>query len=279
MPASTCLRRGDRALDALVERDRRRARRARQAFLQARRGGVDASSDRPENPCRRASRSRRRRAARRSGGRARRSRRAAAPWWSTCRRARCATSFGRCALIASSTGPAANTVPHSVSMVATSAPQRAGDLAQQVAEAAEHRHQHAVAGLDQRDQDRLDAGARRAVDQERPAVAGLEQPAQQRHGLVHVAGELRVELPEQRHRHRAGTRGSTLIGPGPINSRGSGSSSPGRGSEVDISGAPRARNGRRAQGLPPPMRWRNGLTCAPSLPGSTGLDRAVHLPK
>ena len=59
-----------------------------------------------------------------------------------------------------------NTVPHSVSMEVTSAAAAGGDLVQQMAEAAEDRHQHPVAGLDQRDQKGLDAGARGAVDQE-----------------------------------------------------------------------------------------------------------------
>ena len=78
-----------------------------------------------------------------------------------------------------------------------------GDLAEQVSEAAEDRHQYTVAGLDQGDQHGLDAGSGGAVDQERPAVGGLVEPAQQRHGLVHIGRELGVELAEQRHRHGA----------------------------------------------------------------------------
>ena len=49
------------------------------------------------------------------------------------------------------------------------------DFRQQIAEASEGRHQHLVAGRDDRDQDRLDAGARGAVDQERPFVFGADR--------------------------------------------------------------------------------------------------------
>ena len=77
------------------------------------------------------------------------------------------------------------------------------DLDQQMAEPAEHQHQQFVAGHDQRNETGLDAGARRAIDQERPLVGGTEHAAVELHGLVHVAGELRIELALQRHRHRA----------------------------------------------------------------------------
>ena len=78
-----------------------------------------------------------------------------------------------------------------------------GDLAQEMAEATEHGDQHPVARRDQRDQDRLDPGPRGAVDQERPVIGGLKQPPQERHGFVHVGGEGRVELAQQRHGHGA----------------------------------------------------------------------------
>ena len=78
----------------------------------------------------------------------------------------------------------------------------AHDLAEQMTETAEDRHQHRIAGGDQRHEDGLDAGARRAVDQERPAVLRLIDAPVQLHRLVHVGGERRVELAEERHRHR-----------------------------------------------------------------------------
>ena len=51
------------------------------------------------------------------------------------------------------------------------------DLGEQVAEAAEDRHQHLVAGRDQRHENGLDAGARGAVDHQRPLVRGAEDRA------------------------------------------------------------------------------------------------------
>ncbi len=78
-----------------------------------------------------------------------------------------------------------------------------GDLGEQMAEAAEDRHQHLVAGRDQRDQNRFDAGARGAVDQQRPFVLGTIDLPQQLHRVVHIGGERRIELAEHRHRHGA----------------------------------------------------------------------------
>ena len=75
------------------------------------------------------------------------------------------------------------------------------DLAQQVPEPPEDRHQHPVARLQHGDQNRLDAGAGGAIDQQRPAVGGAEHLPVERHHLVHVLGETRIELPEQRQRH------------------------------------------------------------------------------
>ena len=80
------------------------------------------------------------------------------------------------------------------------------DLGQQQAEAARADHQDGRTRLDQGDQRRLDPGARGAVDQEGPAVFGHEDPAIERHGLVHIGGEFRIELPEQIRRHGAQER-------------------------------------------------------------------------
>ena len=43
----------------------------------------------------------------------------------------------------------------------------------------------------------------RAVDQQCPMVGGAEYAAVERHDLVHVAGELRIELALQGNRHRS----------------------------------------------------------------------------
>jgi hypothetical protein len=77
------------------------------------------------------------------------------------------------------------------------------DLDQEMPEAAEDRHQDLVTGGQERDQHRLDPRARRAVDQEGPPVLGLEDLPVEDHDLVHVLGELRVELPQELRRHRA----------------------------------------------------------------------------
>jgi hypothetical protein len=61
-------------------------------------------------------------------------------------------------------------------------------------------HQHPVTRLDQRHQQRLDAGPRGAIDQQ-GALGGLEHLLEQRRRFVHVGGELWVELTEHRHRH------------------------------------------------------------------------------
>ena len=70
-------------------------------------------------------------------------------------------------------------------------------------EAPENRYQDAIAGLDHRYQHGLDGRACRAIDEEGPLVAGLEHLPVQGHDFVHVAGELRIELSEERHRHGA----------------------------------------------------------------------------
>ncbi len=70
-----------------------------------------------------------------------------------------------------------------------------------MAESAEYGNQHAIARLDGRDQHRFDRRPGGAVDQKRPGIFGFEDPAIKRHGLVHIARELRVELAEQGRRH------------------------------------------------------------------------------
>ena len=75
------------------------------------------------------------------------------------------------------------------------------NLGQQMTEAAEDRHQDLVARNDERGQARLDAGPRCPVDKERPIVLGAEDLAVERHDLIHVFGELRVELTQHGRRH------------------------------------------------------------------------------
>lgn len=81
-------------------------------------------------------------------------------------------------------------------------PEPLRQLGEQIAEAPEDRHEHAVARLDQPGQHRLQAGARRAVDRIRPAIVRAEQLPQHLHRLVHDGGELRIELPQNRMAHR-----------------------------------------------------------------------------
>ena len=76
-----------------------------------------------------------------------------------------------------------------------------GDLDQQVAEAAEDRHEDLVAGLDQRHQRGFDCGTGGAIDQHGPAVLRLEHAAVERRSLGHEVAELRVELAEELGRH------------------------------------------------------------------------------
>ena len=85
-----------------------------------------------------------------------------------------------------------------------------GDLAQQMAEPPEDRDEHPVTGDEHGRQDRLDARAGGPVDQEGPPVGGAEHFPVERHHLVHVPGEVRVELPEQRQRHRLKDAGIDL---------------------------------------------------------------------
>lgn len=82
-------------------------------------------------------------------------------------------------------------------------PAAAGDFAQQMAEAAKHRHQHFIARANGRHQNRLNARAGGAVHQHRPAVFGAEHPAIERHYFVHVVGHRRVVLTNQLARHGA----------------------------------------------------------------------------
>ena len=84
--------------------------------------------------------------------------------------------------------------------VGTGAPR---DLGLEVAEAAEDGDQHLVARRQDRVHAGLDAGARGAVDHQRPVVGGTEHSTVKCHHLVHVFGELRIELALDRHRHGA----------------------------------------------------------------------------
>ena len=78
-----------------------------------------------------------------------------------------------------------------------------GDLDHQEPEAAALGHDDPIAGLDQRDDRGLQAGAPRARHRERALVRGLEREARELDDLAHDRRELRVELAEERRRHRA----------------------------------------------------------------------------
>ena len=203
MPASTCLRAQHHALDALIEGDGRRARRSGQALLQAGGGSIDLPGVDGEIH-----------AAQRGGGvdvqqavvaaaDRRRCRPAAAPWWWRCRRAPGPAASGRCCLTAASIASGANTVPHSVSMVATSAPQRAAISCSRWPK----RPKIGTSTLSPGSMSDTSSASMpaRAVPSTRndQRLLRLEQGAQQRHGLVHVGRELGVELTLQRHRHGA----------------------------------------------------------------------------
>ena len=99
------------------------------------------------------------------------------------------------------------------------------DLAEEMTEAPEDRDQHPVPGGEQGDHGRLDSGPGGPVHEERPAVVGAKDLAVQRHHLVHVRGERRVELPRRGMDIARRTRGSASTGPGPISRRGGGFSS------------------------------------------------------
>ena len=73
------------------------------------------------------------------------------------------------------------------------------DLAEQVAETPEDRDEHPVARGEQGDHGRLDPGPGGPVHEERPPVVGAKHLPVERHHLVHVLGERRVELAEERH--------------------------------------------------------------------------------
>ena len=77
------------------------------------------------------------------------------------------------------------------------------DLDQQQAEATELGDDHPVAGLDQRGERRLEAGSAGTGHGKRARVGGLEREPRELHDLVHDLRELRVELTQERCRHRA----------------------------------------------------------------------------
>jgi hypothetical protein len=73
-----------------------------------------------------------------------------------------------------------------------------GDLDEEQAEAAALCHHHAITGLHDGGDGRLQPRAPRARHRERPRVLRLEHGARQGHHLVHDGGELGVELAEER---------------------------------------------------------------------------------
>ena len=75
------------------------------------------------------------------------------------------------------------------------------DFCFQLAEAAETGHQYALPAFHQRAHHRFDGRARGTVDDESPFVACFKHATVQRHRLLHVTAELRVELPQQLGRH------------------------------------------------------------------------------
>ena len=89
------------------------------------------------------------------------------------------------------------------------------DFGEEMPEATEDQHQHLVTGRDQGRERRLDASPRGAVYDERPLVRRAEHLPVERHGLVHVLRELRVELALQRHRHGAQHTRIDVDGPRP----------------------------------------------------------------
>ena len=188
----------DELFRPLVQGQRRAAGGAAQAFLQAGAHDVELPRVGRRGPCRRAWRSRRRRAAHRARGRApelgerlRHGGRGVAV-------ARPRRSWACCFLISrfAACHPVKTRAPLGLdgANLGAAAPR---DLDLEVAEAAEHRHEHPVARLDQRGERRLDRRARGAVDEERPAVRGLEHAAVELRDLLHVFAELRIELAEE----------------------------------------------------------------------------------
>ena len=96
-----------------------------------------------------------------------------------------------------------------------------GDLGEQVPEPAEDRHQHPVAGLEQRHQRRLDAGARGAVDEQRLLVGRCGRPRGRAPSSRSWSPVIHGSYwPTSCADIARSTRGSALIGPGPISSRG-----------------------------------------------------------
>jgi hypothetical protein len=88
-------------------------------------------------------------------------------------------------------------------MVTTSPPQRPLISASRWPKRPKMGHQDLIAGGDQGGQAGLDAGPRRAVDEQGPVVGGAKDPAVEGHDLVHVAGELGVELAQHGGREGA----------------------------------------------------------------------------
>ena len=78
-----------------------------------------------------------------------------------------------------------------------------GDLDHQEAEAAALRDDHAVPGLEQGDNRRLEPRAARAGHGKGALVVRLEDGAQELHDLVHHRGELGIELAEKGRGHGA----------------------------------------------------------------------------
>ena len=114
---------------------------------------------------------------------------------------------GRCCTIAASIGPRLeHAAPLRLDRRHLGA-EAAPDLDLEVAEAPEDRHQQLVAGRQRGHQARLHAGPGGAVDQQGPMVRGAEHLAIERHRLMDIGGELRVELALQRHRHGPQRRG------------------------------------------------------------------------
>ncbi len=89
------------------------------------------------------------------------------------------------------------------------------DLAQQVAEAAEHGDEDAVAGVDEGDERRLDARAAGAVDEDRRLVASAEHLAGRAPGSRSCSRHRRVVLADELRGHGPQDAGSTVIGRAP----------------------------------------------------------------
>jgi hypothetical protein len=82
-----------------------------------------------------------------------------------------------------------------------------GDLGETTAEHAVHADDDGVTRFDEVDDDRLQPGAAGPRHREGHLVAGAEDRAELVGDLVEHRGELRVEVAEQRRRHRLAHRG------------------------------------------------------------------------